>query len=98
MKNLMRLRKKSKKYFQASSNMAQAVLRAYQCMFSPDHGIFAREFGYQRCRFFPSCSEYAAEAIRQYGLMRGVVLSLKRIIRCNPFANGGIDYVQSPKK
>ncbi len=90
MKNLMRLRKKY--------DIAQVLLQMYQYIFSPDHGIFAREFGYRRCRFFPSCSEYATEAIRQYGLTHGVVLSLKRIIRCNPFTDGGIDYVPVSKR
>lgn len=45
------------------------------------------------CRFYPSCSEFALEAIRQHGLFRGSWLSLRRIGRCHPFNPGGIDLV-----
>lgn len=43
------------------------------------------------CRFSPSCSEYSYQAIEKYGLIRGLIKSLKRIVRCNPFSRGGID-------
>lgn len=46
-----------------------------------------------RCRFYPSCSHYAIEAIREYGLLRGSWLSIKRVGRCHPFNPGGIDLV-----
>ena len=46
-----------------------------------------------RCRFYPSCSVYAIEAIRQHGLVRGVWLSLGRLARCHPFHPGGVDLV-----
>lgn len=45
------------------------------------------------CRFTPSCSVYAAEAIRKYGAARGVGLSVKRLVRCHPFHTGGYDPV-----
>lgn len=48
------------------------------------------------CRFYPTCSNYTKEVIESYGLFKGGVLSLKRIIRCNPFTKGGIDL--PPKK
>ena len=43
------------------------------------------------CRFHPSCSQYAMDAIEKYGVFSGVLKSLKRIFRCNPFSSGGYD-------
>lgn len=45
------------------------------------------------CRFIPTCSQYAAEAISKYGALKGGFLALKRILRCNPFFKGGYDPV-----
>jgi len=45
------------------------------------------------CRFEPSCSLYAAEALRRHGARRGVALAVKRLARCQPFASGGLDPV-----
>lgn len=44
------------------------------------------------CRFYPSCSEYAIMAIQKYGVLRGSIKALWRILRCNPFGKGGIDF------
>ena len=48
------------------------------------------------CRFTPTCSEYAIDAINEYGAMRGSILSIRRILRCHPFGGYGFDPV--PKK
>ena len=45
------------------------------------------------CRFYPTCSNYAIEAIEKYGFFKGWFLAIKRIIRCNPFSKGGFDPV-----
>ena len=47
-----------------------------------------------RCRYYPTCSAYAAEAIRSYGVVRGLVLAAWRLLRCNPLSNGGLDPVE----
>ncbi|MGN0383180.1 MAG: membrane protein insertion efficiency factor YidD [Eubacterium sp.] len=45
------------------------------------------------CRFIPTCSQYAIEALEKYGPLRGSLLAIKRILRCNPFSKGGSDPV-----
>jgi putative membrane protein insertion efficiency factor len=61
-------------------------IRAYQRLFSPLLG--------SRCRYYPSCSEYAAQAIERFGILRGSVLAGWRLLRCNPFSHGGYDPVE----
>ncbi|MCL2199730.1 MAG: membrane protein insertion efficiency factor YidD [Defluviitaleaceae bacterium] len=62
-----------------------ASLRFYKRFISPALG--------QRCRFFPSCSEYMYEAVQRYGAAKGFWLGLKRLLRCQPFSKGGYDPV-----
>jgi putative membrane protein insertion efficiency factor len=64
------------------------LLRAYQLGISPFLG--------QKCRFYPSCSNYAIEAIREHGAAKGSLLSAKRLCKCHPWHPGGFDPV--PKK
>lgn len=65
-------------------------IRIYQLLFSS-------LLGYD-CRFSPTCSQYAIEALRCYGIWRGSVMALWRILRCNPWCAGGIDPVKSDKR
>jgi putative membrane protein insertion efficiency factor len=65
--------------------IALVLLRGYKLLLSP---LFTGS-----CRFLPSCSDYAAEAIRTYGVSRGSWLALKRLGRCHPFCAGGHDPV-----
>jgi len=60
-----------------------APIRFYQRFISP---AFA-----PRCRYYPTCSSYAVEAIRELGLVRGSILAGWRLLRCNPFSHGGVD-------
>lgn len=48
---------------------------------------------YSSCIYFPTCSQYAAEAIEKYGILKGGFMALRRVLRCNPFAKGGYDPV-----
>jgi putative membrane protein insertion efficiency factor len=48
-----------------------------------------------QCRFYPSCSHYAEEAVRERGAVKGTVLAAWRVLRCNPFGAGGVDHVRS---
>ncbi|MEA2331105.1 MAG: uncharacterized protein QOH58_1243 [Thermoleophilaceae bacterium] len=50
-----------------------------------------------RCKYHPSCSEYAVQAVRRYGILRGVVLAGWRLLRCNPWSHGGVDFVEDQK-
>ena len=49
--------------------------------------------GYSSCKFHPTCSRYAIEAIEKYGALKGGFLAIRRILRCNPFSKGGYDPV-----
>ncbi len=62
-----------------------ALIRIYQYAISPLIG--------RRCRFFPTCSEYTAEALQKHGALKGARLGLKRICRCHPWNPGGFDPV-----
>ncbi|MCC8068532.1 MAG: membrane protein insertion efficiency factor YidD [Ruminococcus sp.] len=45
------------------------------------------------CKYYPTCSSYAITSIERFGIVRGSILAIWRILRCNPFSNGGVDYV-----
>ncbi|WP_148253985.1 membrane protein insertion efficiency factor YidD [Aidingimonas lacisalsi] len=64
------------------------LLRGYQYLISPLLG--------PRCRFWPSCSQYAVEAIRAHGAFTGGWLALKRVVKCHPWHPGGVDPVPCP--
>jgi len=65
-----------------------ALIRCYQWFVSPLLG--------NHCRFYPSCSEYAREAIERHGVLRGVWLAIRRVARCHPWHPGGVDPVPEP--
>ncbi|MBI4276763.1 membrane protein insertion efficiency factor YidD [Candidatus Uhrbacteria bacterium] len=68
-----------------------AIISLYQKTVSPDHGLFRFRYPYGFCRYAPSCSAYAHEAIRTRGVMKGILMVFWRILRCNPFSRGGFD-------
>lgn len=78
------------------------LIKIYQKTVSLDHGIFS--FWLKNgstslatskiCRFYPTCSEYAYEAVDKFGIKKGLILSIKRVLRCHPFNDGGYDPVK----
>jgi len=70
--------------------IALGAIRLYQLTLSPFIG--------RQCRFHPTCSNYAAEAIAAYGLLRGAMLALRRLSHCHPFHPGGFDPVPPQKE
>jgi uncharacterized protein len=73
----------------APARLAIALIRLYQLTLSPIVG--------GGCRFVPSCSAYAIEAIRVHGAFRGSVLAVRRVSRCHPFGASGADPVPPPR-
>jgi putative membrane protein insertion efficiency factor len=69
-------------------NICVAILVAYRAVISPLYGDV--------CRYYPSCSSYALQAIQQHGVVRGVWLGARRILRCHPWAAGGVDDIPEP--
>ena len=77
-----------KKLTSLFSNIFIVIIRVYQYTISPLLG--------ERCRFYASCSQYALDSIRSLGVVRGIYLTVKRILRCHPWHEGGYDPV--PKR
>jgi uncharacterized protein len=68
-----------------AATLALLPIRFYRRFLSPALG--------QRCRYYPTCSAYAEEAVRELGAFRGMILAAWRVLRCNPFSAGGLDPV-----
>ena len=67
------------------------LIKLYQKTLSFDHGVFKFLFPHGYCRFHATCSEYGIQAIEKYGIIKGVIKTSWRILRCNPWNKGGID-------
>ncbi len=70
-------------------NLPQLAFRVYKATLSPILG--SSSLGH--CRYLPTCSEYAVVALHRHGPVRGSWLALRRLLRCHPFADGGLDPV-----
>ncbi|MDR2509931.1 MAG: membrane protein insertion efficiency factor YidD [Spirochaetaceae bacterium] len=68
-----------------SAKAVIALIKFYQAAISPYKG--------RCCRFYPSCSMYAVEAVQKYGALRGMMFAVKRLLRCHPLHKGGYDPV-----
>jgi hypothetical protein len=73
----------------AARAVAIAPIVAYQRLISPAIP--------RRCKYHPTCSRYALDAIREYGILRGAVLAAWRLLRCNPWSYGGYDPVEAQR-
>jgi putative membrane protein insertion efficiency factor len=69
--------------------IAVAPVRLYQWAISP---VLP-----QTCKYYPSCSQYAVTAIRRFGILRGLVLTAWRLVRCNPWSHGGVDFPEDQR-
>jgi putative membrane protein insertion efficiency factor len=69
------------------ASVVLAPIKAYQRFISPALP--------RRCKYHPTCSAYAVDAVREFGLVRGLVLAGWRLLRCNPFSHGGYDPVEN---
>nr|WP_136314499.1 membrane protein insertion efficiency factor YidD [Actinomyces procaprae] len=72
----------------AAARAALALIALYQRWISP--GLP------RRCRYYPSCSAYAVEAVEVHGAVKGMLLAAWRLLRCNPLTRGGVDHVPDP--
>lgn len=68
---------------------ATAPVRLYQRVISPAIP--------RRCKYHPTCSEYAVQSIRRFGILRGLVLAAWRLLRCNPWSHGGVDFPEDQR-
>ena len=64
--------------------LAMGLVYVYRWTVSPLLG--------NRCKYYPSCSQYALDALREYGLVKGSILAGWRLLRCNPWSHGGVDH------
>ena len=71
-------------------NLLIKLIRIYKFLISPLLG--------NSCRYFPTCSEYSIDSLKTYGLFKGLLLSVKRILSCHPWGSGGLDPVKKKMK
>jgi len=70
------------------------LIKVYQKTLSFDHGLIKVFFPHGYCKYHPTCSEYGYQAIEKYGVFKGGLMALWRVLRCNPFSHGGHDPIK----
>jgi putative membrane protein insertion efficiency factor len=71
------------------TRLATLLVRSYRACVSPLLG--------PRCKYHPTCSRYALDALHEFGFVRGTALAAWRILRCNPWSHGGVDFVRDQR-
>lgn len=69
------------------------LILVYQKTLSPDHGMMRYRYPLGFCRFYPTCSVYTYQAIKRYGIIKGIAKGAGRLVRCHPWSHGGWDPV-----
>ena len=77
--------------------IALFLIKMYQKTLSPDHGLLAYKYPYGYCKHYPTCSEYAYQAVNTFGVIKGGVKATKRVLKCNPYSRGGYDPIDLNK-
>ena len=75
-----------KKIFKLPRKILVSLIRGYQLCISPRLG--------KHCKYYPACSEYTRQAVDKYGIIKGSLLGIIRILKCNPFSKGGVDLLK----
>ena len=75
-----------KKIFKLPRKILISLIRGYQLCISPRLG--------KHCKYYPTCSEYTRQAVDKYGIIKGSLLGIIRILKCNPFSKGGVDLLK----
>lgn len=77
------MKKEIEKLVKLPKRLEIKMIKMYQKKISPHKN--------PSCKYYPTCSEYAIQAIDKYGIIKGTFLGIKRILKCNPFSKGGVD-------
>ena len=76
---------------QALAKISIRLIGYYQHLFSPDHSSLGKLEPFRGCKFYPSCSVYSVQILEKHGFVLGLPRILWRVLRCNPWSQGGVD-------
>ncbi|MFW0862696.1 MAG: membrane protein insertion efficiency factor YidD [Candidatus Komeilibacteria bacterium] len=75
-----------------------SIIKKYQKYISPDTGILKMLYPFGACRYYPTCSEYGHQSIKEHGAIKGSLYTCLRVLRCNPLSKGGYDPIIKKNK